>query len=231
MKKQLPSFLAGMLTMALIGTAAIPALASAGMTITVTPVNVQVNGQTFQPKDVNGNDVPVFAYSGTTYAPLRALAEAYGLEVGYDSKANMATVASDSSVKSPNAATSNTPLNPGSFQTPSYVAETYTLYVNAVVAYEIDQLIVTSCDARYDLGMIMSKAGKYSNMGTNHYLSTMLFTEFPQYKDEIISEINSGYIGCVSYNNSVYIDAVNAIQFFRGNGIELYDYFKQFKDS
>ena len=92
MKKRIPSFLAGMLTMALIGSLAIPALASAGMTITVDPINIQVNGQTFQPKDVNGNDVPVFAQSGTTYAPLRALAEAYGLEVGYDSKTNMATV-------------------------------------------------------------------------------------------------------------------------------------------
>ena len=34
----------------------------------------------------------VFTYNGTTYAPLRALAEAYGLEVGYDSQQNIATV-------------------------------------------------------------------------------------------------------------------------------------------
>lgn len=93
MKKRIPSFLTGMLTMALICSLAIPVLASAGMTITVDPINIQVNGSTFQPKDVKGNSVPVFAYNGTTYAPLRALAEAYGLEVGYDSNTNMATVA------------------------------------------------------------------------------------------------------------------------------------------
>ena len=34
----------------------------------------------------------VFTYNGTTYAPLRALAEAYGLEVGYDSQRNIAMV-------------------------------------------------------------------------------------------------------------------------------------------
>ena len=92
--KRIPTFLAGMLTMALVGGLGASALAASGqLTITVDPVNVQVNGATFQPKDANGGDVPVFAYNGTTYAPLRALAEAYGLEVGYDANSNMATVA------------------------------------------------------------------------------------------------------------------------------------------
>lgn len=91
--KHLPSFAAGMLTMALVGSVSVGALAATGqLTITVDPVNIQVNGETFQPKDAKGNDVPVFAYNGTTYAPLRALAEAYGLEVGYDAQAKMATV-------------------------------------------------------------------------------------------------------------------------------------------
>ena len=91
--KRIPSFAAGMLTMALIGSLGVGALAASGsFTITVDPINVQVNGEVFQPKDATGADVPVFSYSGTTYAPLRALAEAYGLEVGYDAEANMATV-------------------------------------------------------------------------------------------------------------------------------------------
>ena len=34
----------------------------------------------------------MFTYDGTTYAPLRALAEAYGLEVGYDAANRIATV-------------------------------------------------------------------------------------------------------------------------------------------
>ena len=93
MKKRLPTFAAGMLTMTLIGSLGMGALAASGqMTITVDPISIQVNGQTFTPQDANGADVPVFALNGTTYAPLRALAEAYGLEVGYDAQANMATV-------------------------------------------------------------------------------------------------------------------------------------------
>lgn len=87
-------FLSGFLSCALIMGLSLSALAISGrMTIEVDPINIQVNGQTFAPTDVNGKEVPVFAYQGTTYAPLRALAEAYGLEVGYDAAANMATVA------------------------------------------------------------------------------------------------------------------------------------------
>lgn len=86
-------FLSGVLCATLVFSLTLSALAISGrMTIEVDPVNVQVNGEVFQPTDVNGKEVPVFAYQGTTYAPVRALAEAYGLEVGYDAATNMATV-------------------------------------------------------------------------------------------------------------------------------------------
>lgn len=63
------------------------------VTINVDPsIKILVNGEEFKPKDVNGNDVMTFTYNGTTYAPLRALAEAYGLEVGYDAAKKIATV-------------------------------------------------------------------------------------------------------------------------------------------
>ncbi len=93
MKSQIKGFISGALVSALVLGGAVSALAATGrMTITVYPINIQVNGQTFQPTDVNGKAVPVFAYNGTTYAPLRALAEAYGLTVGYDGEKQMATV-------------------------------------------------------------------------------------------------------------------------------------------
>lgn len=69
------------------------------VSINVDPsIKILVNGEEFKPKDANGNDVMTFTYNGTTYAPLRALAEAYGLEVGYDAAKKMATVNSSDSV-------------------------------------------------------------------------------------------------------------------------------------
>ena len=93
MKRKTTYFLAGVLVVVLLLAMSVTALASDGsFTITIHPIRILVNGDVFQPKDVNGQDVMVFTVNGTTYAPLRALAEAYGLEVGYDSATNTATV-------------------------------------------------------------------------------------------------------------------------------------------
>ena len=93
MKKHLQSFVLGVVAMAFVVAMTVPALANSLFTITVDPnIDIMVNGEVFQPKNVQGDDVMVFVYQGTTYAPLRALAEAYGLEVGYDGDAKMATV-------------------------------------------------------------------------------------------------------------------------------------------
>ena len=86
-------FILGILSSVMVLSLVVGACATSGMTLSVDPtIKIMVNGSEFHPKDVNGNDVMVFAYNGTTYAPLRALAEAYGLEVGYDAAQNMATV-------------------------------------------------------------------------------------------------------------------------------------------
>lgn len=93
MKIKMSSFLAGIAAALMLVALPISALASDGsLTLTIHPIKVLVNGEVFQPKDVQGNDVLVFSYDGTTYCPLRALAEAYGLEVGYDAQNNIATV-------------------------------------------------------------------------------------------------------------------------------------------
>ncbi len=70
----------------------VPINAASAQTVTVDPINIMVGGKEFLPTDANGDNVPVFAYNGTTYAPLRALAEAYGLTVGYNAERNLATV-------------------------------------------------------------------------------------------------------------------------------------------
>ena len=93
MKKRIPSFLMGVVATVMVLTLSLTALAATGaITIEVAPIDVLVDGKVFQPKDANGNDVMVFVHNGTTYAPLRALAEAYGLEVGYDGEKRVATV-------------------------------------------------------------------------------------------------------------------------------------------
>ena len=70
MKKRFLSFAAGALTALLISSTAVTALAASGaIQIEVSPISVLVDGEVFQPKDAKGNDVMVFTYNGTTYAP------------------------------------------------------------------------------------------------------------------------------------------------------------------
>ena len=91
--KRITYFLSGALATLLISSATVSAFAAGGLiTLNVQPAQVMVNGEVFQPKDAQGRDALVFTYNSTTYAPVRALAEAYGLTVGYDSVKNMATV-------------------------------------------------------------------------------------------------------------------------------------------
>ena len=55
-------------------------------------IKVEFNGEAFTPRDANGKAVPVFSYDGTTYAPIRALCEAAGMQVDYDSTTRTAKV-------------------------------------------------------------------------------------------------------------------------------------------
>ena len=93
MKRKLTSYFAGVLTAVVLGTLTVSAFAAGGfLTLTVSPIRVIVNGEEFHPRDAQGNEVYIFQSQGTTYVPLRALSEAYGLEVRYDARRNMASV-------------------------------------------------------------------------------------------------------------------------------------------
>lgn len=113
MKKQLPAFLTGFLAAVLVLSLSLSSFAAitGKTTIEVGPISIMVKGEIFQPTDVNGNPVDVFVYKGTTYAPLRALAEAYGLEVSYDGEAKMAVVEEPEEAVEPSAQ----PVIPGDY--------------------------------------------------------------------------------------------------------------------
>ena len=90
MKKQTgywKGFTSALVLVALVMSLGITATAASTRTIEVEDgVKIEINDAKFTPKDVNGKTVPVFIYNGTTYAPIRAVCEAAGMDVEFDSK-------------------------------------------------------------------------------------------------------------------------------------------------
>ena len=60
-----------------------PAAVAAGgaKTISVTPMDMTINGQAVTPLKSDGTPAEVFAYDGATYVPLRYLSELLGIKV------------------------------------------------------------------------------------------------------------------------------------------------------
>ena len=85
-------FVAGLLVSALALGLSAGAIAATRSINVDDGIRVTVNGVPFTPRDAKGEQVELFAYNGTTYAPVRAFAKAAGLSVDYDAKTNTARI-------------------------------------------------------------------------------------------------------------------------------------------
>lgn len=84
MKKRLQGITAGILIGTTL-TSGIVFAKQASETINVMYDNIKIliDGKEYQPTDANGNTVEPFIYNGTTYLPVRAIANAFEKEVGW----------------------------------------------------------------------------------------------------------------------------------------------------
>ena len=105
MKPKIQPFLAGMITAAVIGGLGVGALAASGA-VTFNASNLQLNGQQISAKGENytlpsGQQVPAsITYTdetggGTTYLPVRRIAELLGIDIGWDGTSGSVTVVGD----------------------------------------------------------------------------------------------------------------------------------------
>lgn len=91
------------ISLALLVVATIPVAVAAQSNvkqITIhTGINIRVDGQLTQMTDANGHPVEVFEYNGTTYVPLRGVAQSMGADISYDAGTRTASVNSPASTE------------------------------------------------------------------------------------------------------------------------------------
>jgi hypothetical protein len=87
---KLKGFAVGFIVAALLFGAAATVFASVGsypLMASFASIRIFVDGKQVDPRDANGASVEPFIINGTTYLPVRAVAEALGMEVSWDSAA------------------------------------------------------------------------------------------------------------------------------------------------
>ncbi len=97
------------------------------ITATYTGTKITLDGKAITPKDANGKTVEPFAVKGTTYLPIRAVANALGLEVGWNQATKTVTLSSKP-VQSPAPASTPKP-QPDPKPDPEPAPEARTVYV------------------------------------------------------------------------------------------------------
>lgn len=94
-------FVSGLLMTVLLLAMCLSVSAAANRTIQVEDgIKITLNGSDMTPRDVTGKTVPVFLYEGTTYVPARAISEALGLNVSFNSATRTVVLTSKSGTAS-----------------------------------------------------------------------------------------------------------------------------------
>lgn len=96
MRRQWKGFISGILVTVIVLGLGASALAATARQLNATYSGIQItlDGKTITPKDANGAVVEPFAVDGTTYLPVRAVADALGLGVEWDGERNTVVLTS-----------------------------------------------------------------------------------------------------------------------------------------
>lgn len=100
MRKNWKGFITGFISACLIFGFIVPAFAASVRQLEATYSNIKItlDGTEITPKDALGNIVEPFSVSGTTYLPVRAVAEALGLTVDWDGATQTVRLTRDGSI-------------------------------------------------------------------------------------------------------------------------------------
>ena len=101
LKERTKGIIIGMLIMTFLSGATLWASTTRDITVTFAGIRLVVNGNLVTPRDAQGNVVEPFIWNGTTYLPVRALADALGQEVHWDGATQTVYIGQRAAVAAP----------------------------------------------------------------------------------------------------------------------------------
>lgn len=152
--RELKGFVLGVLVCAvLFGGIVYAATTTKTIQVTYSGIKMTLDGDEIIPKDALGNSVEPFAYNGSTYLPVRAVAEAFGKNVEWDGKNNTIVFSSEKEVEKPKGTDLST-LDYGNYQE-AYDSNAVTFVKNGGVAVDWDK-------KQYKTGLVFNLNSTYT---------------------------------------------------------------------
>ena len=172
-KDKLKGFAAGVAASLLVSAAVVPAVA-AGVTKTAelyyNNIKVVIEGKQADLKDALGNPVEPFAINGTTYLPVRAVANALDQAVSWDGKTQTVYIGASEEMEQPSVWLKDLDVFAGDVgvktkDSVEFGGTYYNKYLTDNAGNVYENYIFLNGDASYILN------GKYSNFKGTHYLA------------------------------------------------------------
>ena len=233
-KLNLKSFVAGMLVAILAMTMFLPGLAvqlSKQISATYKDIKITVDGKTIEPKDANGNPVEPFIADGSTYLPVRAVAEAVGYDVKWDGNTNTVILTKKSAILPETGYSRTNPAPVGTAQTMTITSgkDEYniTMKINNIISgdeawriiYEENMFNTKPPDGKmYIIANVEAKVNKVNSdksVSFNNFDFTAFTSDNSEYKKESVLIPNklSGQVyegGTITGNVAFLVDKSDA---------------------
>ena len=140
----------------------------------IRDIKIILNGKAIQPKDATGKEVEPFIIDGTTYLPVRAVANALGLDVGWDDATSTVTLSN------PNLVLDGKTLVDNEYATITLTSEPYKAsygdyyYIDASVYNKTNNLLCISAErgaVNSEMTLVMIDGSAILNPGTKSDIS------------------------------------------------------------
>ncbi|NOU68367.1 hypothetical protein GC096_30535 [Paenibacillus sp. LMG 31461] len=127
-------------------------------------IKIKLYGTDFAMKDSEGNKLEAINYNGSTYLPLRSVAEATGMKVKWEEESRTATLEKDSIVLANSTDTSGVKISVDGLWSPTYITNVKKIYSNWYMGVLFETTPIADKTFKDIISMKTQEIKKYSKI-------------------------------------------------------------------